>query len=266
MAAQKRFTALVMAGSRASGDPLAVASGVSDKAFVPVDGVPMLARVITALRAAQCVERIAIVGLDAAVARAGPGLARFDWAQLDLVRGAETPAASASAAIAALGLVPPILITTADHPLLTAATVDEFCTASASGGDDATFGVAAGERVAAAFPGVRRTVHRFRDASICGCNLFALLTDAGCRAPLLWRQVESYRKRPWRMLALLGPPVLVRFLLGRLALGDVTRVIESRLGLRAHPILLADPAAGFDVDTIQQRDVAERYLRGRRAA
>lgn len=266
MPVQKRFTALVMAGSRASGDPLAAASGVSDKAFVPVDGVPMLARVVTALRAAESVERIAIVGLDPAVARAGPGLARFDWGQLDLVRGAETPAASASAALAALGLVPPVLITTADHPLLTAATVDEFCAASASGGADATFGVASGDRVAAAFPGIRRTVHRFRDERICGCNLFALLTDAGCQAPLLWRQVESYRKRPWRMLALLGVPVLMRFLLGRLSLGDVTRVIESRFGLRARPIALSDPAAGFDVDTLQQRDVAERYLRRQRAA
>jgi len=264
--AQKRFTALVMAGSRAAGDPLAVASGVSDKAFVPVDRVPMLARVVTTLRAAHSVERIAIVGLDPAVARAEPVLESFDWEQLDLVRGGETPAASANAAIASLGLAPPVLITTADHPLLTAATVDEFCRASASGEDDVTFGVAAGDRVAAAFPGIRRTVHHFRDESVCGCNLFALLTVAGCQAPQLWRQVESERKRPWRMVALLGVPVLVRFLLGRLALSDVTRVIESRLGLRARPIPLSDPAAGFDVDTIPQRDVAERYLRAQRSS
>jgi hypothetical protein len=62
------------------------------------------------------------------------------------------------------------------------------------------------------------------------------------------------------MVAFLGPLVLVRFLLGRLALDDVAEVIHSRLGLRAHPIHLSDPAAGFDVDTIPQREVAERYL------
>jgi hypothetical protein len=73
-------------------------------------------------------------------------------------------------------------------------------------------------------------------------------------------RVESYRKQPWRMVAILGPRVLVRFLLGRLALGDVAEVIHSRLGLRAQPVRLSDPAAGFDVDTIAQREVAERYL------
>jgi GTP:adenosylcobinamide-phosphate guanylyltransferase len=260
VSASKRFTAVVMAGSRAAGDPLAVAGGVSDKAFVSVAGTPMLARVVATLRAADAVDRIVIVGLDPAQARAEPALAGFDWTQLELIRGGDSPAASATVAIESLGLAPPVLITTADHPLLTAATVDEFCRASHASGVDVTFGVAHAERVVALFPGIRRTVHRFRDENICGCNLFALLTVGGCQAPQLWRQVESYRKQPWRMVAMLGVPVLLRFLLGRLALDEVGRIIEARLGLRAAAIRLSDPAAGFDVDTVEQRAVAERYL------
>ncbi|MFC7554928.1 hypothetical protein ACFQU7_25930 [Pseudoroseomonas wenyumeiae] len=44
-------TALVLAGSRAgAADPMAMAAGVSHKALLPVGGVPMLARVLEALR------------------------------------------------------------------------------------------------------------------------------------------------------------------------------------------------------------------------
>ena len=64
MSEPTRFTALVMAGSRAAGDPLALASGVGDKAFVRVAGVPMLVRVLSALRAARHVGRIVVLGLD----------------------------------------------------------------------------------------------------------------------------------------------------------------------------------------------------------
>lgn len=260
MSSPQRFTALVMAGSRAAGDPLAVASGVSDKAFVPVAGVPMLVRVLRTLRAARGIGRIIIVGLDPQLAQAEPALQTLGLAQLEFVRGGNTPAASVGLAIEALGLSPPVLITTADHPLLTTGIVEEFCDASAAVETDLTFGVAAAEVVAATFPGIRRTHHHFRDGGVCGCNLFALLTRAGCGAPQAWMQVERYRKQPWRMIGMLGVPVLVRFLLGRLALTDVTQVIQSRFGFRARPIRLTDPAAGFDVDTIAQRDVAERYL------
>lgn len=260
MPVPKRFTAVVMAGSRGAGDPLAVAGGVSHKAFVSVGGVPMLERVVTTLRASDAVQRIVIVGLDPAAARAEGTLQSSGWDRLELLQGGDSPAASATVAVESLGLAPPVLITTADHPLLTPATVDEFCGAASAGGADVAFGVAASDRVAAAFPGVRRTVHRFRDGSFCGCNLFALLTVAGCRAPQLWRQTESFRKRPWRMVALLGVPVLLRFLFGRLALAEVGDIIHARFGLRAQAVHLSDPSAGFDIDTVEQRAVAERYL------
>jgi GTP:adenosylcobinamide-phosphate guanylyltransferase len=258
----RRFTALVMAGSRAAGDPLARASGVGDKAFVPVAGVPMLVRVLDALRAARQVGQIVVLGLDPPYVQHELGLSVSDAQALTFERGGRSPADSARVAIEGLGLEAPLLITTADHPLLTAAMVDEFCDGSLAGGGDVTFGVTDGAGVATMFPGIRRTVHRFGRDNVCGCNLFALLSPAGCTAPGIWMRVESYRKQPWRMVAILGVPVLVRFLFGRLALSDVSDVIQSRFGLRAQPIHLSDPAAGFDVDTIEQRGVAERYLQG----
>jgi CTP:molybdopterin cytidylyltransferase MocA len=264
------FTALVMAGSRATGDPLARATGVAHKALAPVRGVPMLARVLRTLRHSRRVGRIIVCGLDRtqvehapevdALLQEPPPAAAVREAPIEFARGDATPSASAVAVIESRALQAPLLITTADHPLLTVATVDEFCIAAAASAADLAFGVAPGDAVRAAFPGSRRTVYRFRDGRYCGCNLYALLTVAGLAAPRLWREVEQHRKRPWRIVSMLGPLALARFILGRLALTQVTTVAQARFALQARAVVLSDPAAGFDVDTVEQLRTAEEYL------
>lgn len=244
-----------MAGSRGD-DPLAAASGVASKVLTPVAGTAMLARVLRTLAAADSVARVVVCGLDAAVARDAIG----DASGIDVVPGDRTPGASTALAIATLGVAPPLLVTTADHPLLAPATVDAFCEKAAAMNADVAFGLVPAALVRAAFPGSSRTAYRFRDGGFCGCNLYALLTPKGCEAPKLWAQVEAHRKRPWRLVGTLGYGTLLRFFLGRLALADLTGLVFARTGLRVRPIFLTDPAAGFDVDTPEQRAAAESYL------
>jgi len=201
-----------------------------------------------------------ICGLDATVAGDLAGGTSSGAAPIEFVRGDRTPSSSAALAIATLGLEPPVLITTADHPLLTAATLDAFCERATTLNADATFGLVPAALVQAAFPGIRRTVFRFRDGGFCGCNLYALLSTAGYEALTTWTRVEADRKRPWRMLRILGYGTLLRFVLGRLALADLTGSVFARTGLRVRPVFLTDPAAGFDVDTPEQRTAAEAFL------
>lgn len=241
-----------MAGSRGGNDPVASASGVASKALTPVAGAAMLTRVLQTLRAAASVERIVICGLDEAAADGMVGV--------ELVRGDRTPGASAALAIATLGLEPPIVITTADHPLLAPGTLDGFCERAGAINADVTFGLVPAALVRTAFPAIRRTAYRFRDGEFCGCNLYTLLTPKGCEAPALWARVEAHRKRPWRLIGTLGYGTLLRFFLGRLALADLTGLVFARTGLRVRPIFLTDPAAGFDVDTPEQRVAAEAFL------
>ena len=67
MSATQGLTALVLAGSRREGDPLAASAGVSHKALIPVAGQPMLERVVSALAAVPRIGRILIAtGRDAA--------------------------------------------------------------------------------------------------------------------------------------------------------------------------------------------------------
>ena len=59
-AADRRLTALILAGSRGPDDPVARHAGQTHKALVPVAGVPMLLRVVRTLRQAPCVGRLAL--------------------------------------------------------------------------------------------------------------------------------------------------------------------------------------------------------------
>ncbi len=249
-----------MAGSRAgTADPLAAATGVPHKALTPVAGIAMLERVLATVRASRWVSRIVVCGLDPAVA--GDLAATLgDGSPIELVRGDRTPSASAALAIKTLALAPPVLITTSDHPLLSPATLDAFCERATVINADATFGLVPANIVHAAFPGIRRTAFRFRDGGFCGCNLYALLSTKGYAALDEWAAVEAERKRPWRMLRILGYGTLARFVLGRLSLADLTGVVFARTGLSVRPVLLTDPAAGFDVDTPEQRVAAEKFL------
>ncbi|MCC6849323.1 MAG: nucleotidyltransferase family protein [Deltaproteobacteria bacterium] len=247
-----------MAGSRDGADPLASATGVAHKALAPVEGIPMLDRVLATLRASRWIGRVVVCGLDPALAAHGGG-----GAAVEIVRGERTPSASAALAIEQLGLAPPVLITTADHPLLSTATLDAFCERAIAINADATFGLVPIGLVHAAFPGIRRTAFRFRDGGFCGCNLYGLLTKKGYAALREWTRVEGERKRPWRMLRILGYGTLLRFALGRLSLADLTGAVFARTGLSVRPVLLTDPAAGFDIDTPEQRLAAEAFLRSK---
>jgi molybdopterin-guanine dinucleotide biosynthesis protein A len=263
----QRFTALILAGSRAGGDPLARAAGVSHKALVPLAGRSMLARVVGTLRRVRAVHRIVLCGIDrAALATEVELCALLDSGRLELVAADATPSASVLAAMHALAPCTPLLVATADHPLLSPALVDDFCARSLSSGADVTVGLVDAQLVRAAFPTIRRTALPFRDGSYCGCNLYAFLTPAAQRAPAAWMQVERHRKRPWRLVSALGVGVTARFLLRRLTLEAVMHLASQRMRAQVRPIVLARPEAGFDIDTPAQLAAAEALVRGRDAA
>ncbi|MBX3024829.1 nucleotidyltransferase family protein [bacterium] len=261
------FTALVLAGSRPGGDPLARAAGVSHKALAPVAGVPMLARVLATLRAARAVGRLVVCGMPADALAGEPTLqATLAGGELALMGGGATPSASVLASMEALGDCTPLLVATADHPLLTPALVDEFCARSADSGADVTVGLVPAALVRSAFPTVRRTTVPFRDGAFCGCNLFAFLTPEARRAPAAWMAVERHRKRPWRMVGALGVGSVLRFVLRRLTVAAVMDLASDRMGVRVRPVVVSAPEAGFDVDTITQLAAAEAFLQRRAAA
>ncbi|WP_374405484.1 NTP transferase domain-containing protein [Pelagerythrobacter sp.] len=248
------MNALVLAGTRPGGDPFAWQAGVAHKALIELDGIPMLARVVAALRESG-VTQVAVSCDEGPVAH----LAR----ELDclVIPPAKGPSGSVAAAFEALGA--PLLVTTADHALLRAEWVEELVRATPAD-SDVSLMLARRETIEAAVPGSQRTYLRFADGHWSGCNLFYLRTPAAARALALWQQVEADRKRPWRIVARLGPGMLLAYLAGRLTLAAGIGRLAGRIGLRATVVPASDGRAAVDVDKPSDLETVRELLRRER--
>jgi GTP:adenosylcobinamide-phosphate guanylyltransferase len=245
------FTAIILAGDRTSGDPLAEAAGVACKSLVPVGGRPMVLRVLDSLEAASEVGSIILCGPTQTFINRAPELkTRIDAGRVKWMASQATPSASTYHALQSLPDNAPVLVTTADHALLTARIVDAFCTDARRTGCDVAVGLASHKQVASAFPETKRTAIKFRDGAYCGCNLFGFLNSQAYIAAHFWRQVEQQRKKPLRMMRILGGRAVTRYLLGRMPLKEALDHISSIMGIRAGAVILPFPEAAVDVDTV----------------
>lgn len=257
------WTALVLAGSRGPTDPVASHCGVRHKALAPVAGIPMIIRVLRSLTDSRHVGRIAICVETPEVLADLPEIAALAAAgRLVTIPASTSPSASVGAALRDLGQPYPLLVTTADHPLLTAAMVDHFCQALAGGGDVAV-GVAAASLIRRDHPGAVRTFYRMGRESYSGCNLFAFRTPRAARAAAFWSDMERHRKRPWRLIAAIGPLVLLRFALGLFDLRAAERLLSRRTGAAVQIVEMPYAEAAIDVDKPADLALAERILRDR---
>jgi CTP:molybdopterin cytidylyltransferase MocA len=261
------FVAVVLAGDRRPDDPLVVASGQGCKALLPIAGRPMLLWVLDALAEAPSVAAVQLSGPPSA------SLAASLQLQALTASGAvgwhapeDSPSLSARAAMRELPANRPVLLTTADHPLLRAAYVEHFCAAARASGADVAVGVAPYTAVRELFPEMRKTLLRFRDGDYCGCNLFAFLTERGRAIAGLWREVESARKTPWRVISLIGWGAVLRYRLGWLSLDDAMRLLSRRAGLEVIAVRLPFGEAAVDVDSPADHAQVELRLRGREQA
>lgn len=259
---------IVLAGDRRGGDPLAVAAGVAGKALVPVAGRPMLTHVIQTLSAWSRKGQVIVVAPDSEAYR-GAADAGAPGEVDRLVRVA--PGRSLTDSVGqALSRVRSrrCLLLTADHVLLDPAWLEQLLAADASPAATLTVGLADWHQVMARFPGSRRTRYRFSDFAACGTNLF-LLDDRGGGAESIlrqWQQVEQQRKKPWRIVSLLGWGNLSRYLAGRLSVDDAFLALSERLGTRVRPVRVADPLAAVDVDNAADLALVEQVLAERAAS
>ena len=150
------YTAIVLAGNRGGNDALADAVGTRHRALLEVCGVPMLLRVVRALRASDGIGRI-IVSIDDPAALVGVPELRRQIADGSIVTHVSRPSPSRSVVdiLGGLALDTPVLVTTGDHALLTPAMVGLMTTGEA-GVADLLVGVVAASRIRAACPDTTR--------------------------------------------------------------------------------------------------------------
>lgn len=252
-----KFRAIVLAGSRPGGDLFARQFGTDMKALIAIGGEPMVRRPVRALLASRYVGEVVV--LSQAPERIADVLP--DSWNVEVRHSRGTIAETMLEVCNDLRTHWPLLVTMADHALLDAATIDEFCGRSI--GADLTIGVVARELLIQRFPDAERTWLKFRGGAYTGANLFALASPKVSPAIELWRSVEQDRKKGWRLITTAGPLLLLGAVLRLLSLNDVLAGLGRKLGIKVRAVPLSNPLAGVDVDKPVDHTLAEAVLAGK---
>jgi GTP:adenosylcobinamide-phosphate guanylyltransferase len=217
----------------------------------------MVRYVVDALRAAEHVGDVTVI--------CGPG-GPLPPDAVDGVR--QTTAASKAfsdtvAAAARSGGNGPVLLVTADVPLLTPQAVDQTARFALDRGADLTYTMAEAEQVAAAFPETKRTSVRLREGRFTGGNLVVADRDSLLHSLAVIQAAFARRKSIIGLALLLGPVFVVRLALGRLTIEAVARRGSEVLGCSIAVHLTKHPEVAFDVDKPSDLAAAEAAMAGR---
>lgn len=252
-----RWTAFLLAGSRPGGDPLARSMMIGHKSLIPVAGEPMVLRPLRALLASPEVGDIIVLTQDPGDLQ--PILPDDLRVRIRASRG--TIAQTLAEQLAAHAAAFPVLVTTADHALLDPAMVAEF-TARAEGADLA-MAVVESRPLLARFPHTKRTWIGFRGGRYSGANLFAFGSPKVLPAISRWGAVEQDRKKGWRMLAALGPALLLGAVFKLRTIHDSAAAIGRKLGIDIRIVEMSNPLAAIDVDKPADHMLVEDIIAGR---
>jgi GTP:adenosylcobinamide-phosphate guanylyltransferase len=257
------FTALLVAGKRPGVDPLAAHFGQAYKVLVPIDGEAMLSRVAKTLVTHPRISRVLVLAQERQPLIEHPDtLWLADHPKIQFETGGDSVSAAVSGALSRNPSAYPVLLTTADHPLLSHAMLDAVARGLA--GHDLAVGVVESHCLLAAYPGNQRTWLRFRGGAYTGANLFGFGSARVDKALQLWRRVEQDRKKGWTLIAAFGPLILVGVALRLLSLSAALRAAGCKLGLDAVPVVIPIAEAGIDVDKVSDHSQVEAILQARR--
>lgn len=237
------------------------------KALVPVLGKPMLLRVVEMLLASPSIRHV-ILCLDQALKDhgLGPDLeALIADGTIEIATPQTSPSASVAYVIDRFQHVDdawPLLVTTADHPLLTTSMVQYF-TDNTPEDADLTVGLAEASVIKQKYPDAIRTFYKFAGQGYSGCNLFMLGSPKADTFVAFWQDMEQHRKRPWRLVAAIGPTLLFRFLIGRLTIEAALDHLSARIGAKTKAVIMPFAEAAIDVDKPDDLELAESILGAR---
>jgi CTP:molybdopterin cytidylyltransferase MocA len=232
--------AAITAGGRVTGE-LATAIGTDVKALARVGKTSLLETAIEAARGAGA-STIAVIGGQAVREQFA---ARVDRVIDESPDGGENVRRAIEAATDE-----PLLLLTSDMPFVEASDVAAFLAAARAMRADAALPLAEADAYLRAYPGAPPHLTRLGNVRVANGSVVYFGPGVAPRILDTAQRLFAARKSLVRMAALLGPPLLARFAIGRLRIEHVEARAQTLLGIRARAIRDASPGLCFDVDTI----------------
>lgn len=237
-----QVNALVLAGAPNTG-PLRECSDEPWEALIDVGGKPMVQFVVDALRGAEGVKRVAVVGPREELA------ARVRGEDIAFVDGGEGLIDNVIRGLGALPGDMPLLLATADIPLLTSKVVEQFLAqCDARPGADLYYPIVDKAVNEKKYPLVQRTYVGLKEGTFTGGNLILVRPEVISRSAARAEAFVAARKNPLRLALLLGPVIILKFFLHNLTLAELERRVSRLFAVQGAVIVSPAPEIGIDVD------------------
>lgn len=242
----KPIRLIVLAGRRRHGpDPLAERFGESHKCLIPMAGRPLIAHVLQTgashprvASLAVCVEREAFEPIyDVLTRLPGRGAVALVEARANLAD---------SVRAASGGWDGPLIVTTADHALLSSASIDEMVEALETA--DVAVALTRREAVEAAHPAGHRRYLSLRDGEFAVCDLYGMAGARALRAVEVFRGDDGFDRSGRRIARAAGFVGLVMALFGLETLASAVERASRHLALNVRAVVLGDGSQAIDVD------------------
>ncbi|MDP9111321.1 MAG: NTP transferase domain-containing protein [Candidatus Eremiobacteraeota bacterium] len=241
--------AVITAGGRIGGAYEAEAA-TAIKALAVTHGTSMLQRCVDALRGCG-VARIAVIG-EAPVRAAVSGKVEA------IIDAADSGSQNV---LRALRAWPedgePLLYLTSDMPYIDATSLQAFIDRAPP--DSFAMPLCEHETFVARFPGAPNFGIRLGGERVVNGGAFHVPPGAAERLALAAKPFFDARKAPWRMAAIAGPSLLVRFALGRLNVEQIEDRARRVLNMPVRALRGMPPELAYDADTVDEF----RYARDR---
>ncbi len=230
-------------------------SGAPNKAFVQIDGVTLVGRVMLALRGSHEIGHMVVVA--PASVKGHPDLAGADELRPDGVRITE----SLRNGLAACAPDDAALVVASDMPVLTPEAVDDFVARLRALDADVVYGCVEKGAHLRRFPDVPHTWARMREGTFCGGGIVGIKPRA---LPQLERFIErlgAARKHPFRLASLFGWDMLARFAIGQLSIAAAEKRASKILGAPVRALVSPFPETAVNVDRLSDVALAQRLVR-----
>ncbi|GAB5483206.1 MAG: nucleotidyltransferase family protein [Parasphingorhabdus sp.] len=257
--------ALVLAGSRPGGDPMADSRGISVKALIPVAGKAMLAHVTETLLGHKAIGNVHMLAQDFAPFRADADTSGLESNPRVLAQtSSATIATSLDKVLDEEDTRFPVLITTADNVLLSVPMIDDFLSAA----EDTDIAIAVVEKqvLLHRYPASRRTWLKLRGGHYSGANLFYFGSPKARQILRYWAEVEQDRKKGWKILTIFGPWLLFLAVTRLLTVDQLAARVGKKLGLAIRIVPMAQAEACIDVDKDSDLEMVEQIIAARNEA
>lgn len=246
-----KVDAVVLAGAPNNGQ-LKEASSEKWEAMIPIHGKPMVNYVIEALQDSSRIANIVVVGpLE---------IKEVLVPNVHLVEAGESLTDNVYRSIEVLEKKNKVLFVTSDIPFVSAEAIDDFVDRCAELSGDIFYPIISREANQQVYPEAVRTYFPLKEGAFTGGNIILASPQAVANSRWAMEQVFFRRKKPWKVIRMLGFVFICKFFAKQLTLRQLEQRASDILGYKGVVIISPYPELGTDVDKPSDLELALKTI------